>query len=123
MDSVCVINSHKISKTTQKKMEFILADENQSVTGFVVTNKDGVVTIINQNAVRRFQSHKDYMVMMNPEMNENTKGGFEYQPNPKSNESLLDDFLEINLANYTDDDVRRMNDWAINAYTAMKGGE
>ena len=23
----------------------------------------------------------------------------------------------------TDDDVRRMNDWAINAYTAMKGGE
>ena len=38
-------------------MEFILADENQSVTGFVVTNKDGAVTIINQNAVRRFQSH------------------------------------------------------------------
>ena len=68
MDSVCVINSHKISKTTQKKMEFILADENQSVTGFVVTNKDGSVTIINRNAVRRFPSHEDYMVMMNSKM-------------------------------------------------------
>ena len=41
----------------------------------------------------------------------------------KSKESLLDDFFEINFANYTDDDVRRMNDWAINAYTAMKSGE
>ena len=104
-------------------MEFILADENQSITGFVVTNKDGAVTIINQNAVRRFQSHEDYMAMMNPKTDENMEGGFEYQPNPKFNESLLDDFFEINLGNYTDDDVRRMNDWAINAYTVIKGGE
>ena len=64
----------KISKITQKKMEFILADENQSITGFVVTNKDGAVTIINQNAVRRFQSHEDYMAMMNPKTDENMKG-------------------------------------------------
>ena len=54
--------------------------------------------------------------------------GYQFLPepmiiNPKPTESLLDDFFEINLANYTDDDVRRMNDWAINAYTAMKGGE
>ena len=75
MNTTCIINSHKISKTTQKKMEFILADENQSVTGFVVTNKDGSVTIINKNAVRRFQNHEDYMVMMNPKMDENMKGG------------------------------------------------
>ena len=114
MNTTCIINQHKISKTTQKKMEFILADENQSITGFVVTNKDGAVTIINQNAVRRFQSHEDYMAMMHPNMD-----GCE----PKSKESLLDDFFEINFANYTDDDVRRMNDWAIDAYTAMKGGE
>ena len=86
-------------------MEFILADENQGITGFVVTNKDGAVTIINQNAVRRFQSHEDYMAMMHPNMD-----GCE----PKS---------KGHFANYTDDDVRRMNDWAINAYTAMKGGE
>lgn len=75
MNTTFVINRHKISKTTQKKMEFILADENQSITGFVVTNKDGAVTIINQNAVRRFKSHEDYMVMMNPKMNDNVKGG------------------------------------------------
>ena len=75
MNTTCIINSHKISKTTQKKMEFILADENQSVTGFVVTNKDGSVTIINKNAVRRFPSHEDYMAMMNPKMDENMKGG------------------------------------------------
>ena len=74
MNTTCVINQHKISKTTQKKMEFILADENQSITGFVVTNKDGAVTIINQNAVRRFQSHEDYMAMMNPKSQ---------QPHPK----------------------------------------
>ena len=35
MNTTCIINQHKISKTTQKKMEFILADENQSITGFV----------------------------------------------------------------------------------------
>ena len=75
MNTTCIINSHKISKTTQKKMEFILADENQSITGFVVTNKDGAVTIINQNAVRRFKSHEDYMAMMNPKIEENMKGG------------------------------------------------
>ena len=75
MNTTCIINKHKISKVTQKKMEFILADENQSVTGFVVTNKDGAVTIINQNAVRRFLSYEDYMVMMNPKTDENMKGG------------------------------------------------
>ena len=75
MNTTCIINKHKISKVTQKKMEFILSDENQSVTGFVVTNKDGVVTIINQNAVRRFQNYEDYMTMMNPKMDENLKGG------------------------------------------------
>ena len=75
MNTTCIINKHKISKVTQKKMEFILADENQSVTGFVVTNKDGVVTIINKNAVRRFQSHEDYMTMMNPKTDESVKGG------------------------------------------------
>ena len=41
--------------------------------------------------------------------------------------NLISDFQELNLgnylANYTDDDVRRMNDWAINAYTAMNCGE
>ena len=41
--------------------------------------------------------------------------------------NLISDFQELNLggylANYTDDDIRRMNDWAIEAYTAMKGGE
>ena len=86
MNTTCIINKHKISKTAQEIMEFILADENQSITGFVVTNKDGAVTIINQNAVRRFQSHEDYMVMMNPNMD-----GRE----PKSKESLLDDFFEL----------------------------
>ena len=75
MNTTCIINKHKISKTTQKKMEFILADENQSVTGFVVTNKDGAVTIINQNAVRRFRSHEEYMVMMNPKTDESMRGG------------------------------------------------
>ena len=75
MKTTCIINSHKISKTTQKKMEFILEDDNQSVTGFVVTNKDGAVTIINRNTVRRFPSHEDYMTMMNPKTDENMKGG------------------------------------------------
>lgn len=75
MDTTCIIIKHKISKITQKKMEFILSDENQSVTGFVVTNKDGAVTIINQNAVRRFQNYEDYVVMMNPKTDENMKGG------------------------------------------------
>lgn len=67
MGSTCVINHHKISKNTQKKMEFILEDESQSVTGFVVTNKFGEVTIINGSAVRRFRSHEYYM-MMNPKI-------------------------------------------------------
>lgn len=41
--------------------------------------------------------------------------------------NLISDFQELNLgdylANYTDDDVRRINDWAIEAYAAMKKGE
>jgi hypothetical protein len=38
---------------------------------------------------------------------------------PKLNQRLIDTFQELNMGNYGDDDVRQLNDWAIEAYTAL----
>lgn len=41
------------------------------------------------------------------------------QIEPKLSQRLIDTFQELNMGNYGDDDVRQLNDWAIEAYTTL----
>lgn len=58
---------------------------------------------------------------------------FTYRPTPaRSNEGmrvvpvddqLVAEFQELNMGNYTDDDVRRLNNWAIEAYAMLSAAD
>jgi hypothetical protein len=37
-------------------------------------------------------------------------------------DDLLNDYIELNMSNYNEDDVSRLNEWGIRAYTALSAG-